>query len=31
VRRGAYLHAYTLEFILQLAPKLKRAEILAAV
>ena len=31
VRRGAYLRAYTLEFILQLAPKLKRAEILAAV
>ncbi len=31
VRRGAYLRAYTLDFILQLAPQLSRAEILAAV
>ena len=31
VRRGAYLRAYTLDFILQLAPQLTRAEILAAV
>jgi LysR family cys regulon transcriptional activator len=31
VRRGAYLRAYTLEFILQLAPELKRADILAAI
>lgn len=31
VRRGAYLRAYTLDFIMQLAPQLTRAEILAAV
>ena len=31
VRRGAYLRAYTLDFILQLAPQLSRAEVLAAV
>jgi LysR family cys regulon transcriptional activator len=31
VRRGAYLRAYMVDFILQLAPQLGRAEILAAV
>jgi LysR family cys regulon transcriptional activator len=31
VRRGAYLRAYTYEFILQFAPELTRAEIVAAV
>jgi LysR family cys regulon transcriptional activator len=31
VRRGAYLRAYTLDFILQLAPDLNREDVLAAV
>jgi LysR family cys regulon transcriptional activator len=30
VRRGAYLRAYTYDFILQFAPELKRADIVAA-
>lgn len=30
VRRGAYLRSYTLDFIVQFAPQLKRADILAA-
>ena len=30
VRRGAYLRAYTYDFILQFAPSLKRGDIIAA-
>ena len=30
VRRGAYLRSYTVDFILQFAPQLKRADIVAA-